>query len=259
MWKKHGVWCQCMLVLPVIMSLACILSWQTLTLQEDVYWSFLLLVSTIIQFCAAEHGDFGVTVDVWQRLQRHRLFVMSCIIATWTMASWPVHQHALAIPVYCTISYFASKRYALVLGIGTASAFLIGGPWALMLSHGLCHHYSDHFFSKLINTSLADIAIKKAYGLRALGIGLESVVLWCLRCWHRFPYTLRWTPLCIGIVVCAGSVLWVSVYIKDTRVSRNAIIKRRGHDIAASLTAASKCPVCQSCLSALDMESSFGS
>lgn len=259
MWKKHGVWCQCMLVLPVIMSLACTLSWQTLTLQEDVYWSFLLFVSTIIQFCAAEHGDFGVTVDVWQRLQRHRLFVTSCIIATWTMTSWPVHQHALAIPVYCAISHFASNRYALVLGIGILGAFLFGGPWALMLSHCLCHYYSDHFFSKLVGTSIADIAIKKAYGLRALGIVFESVVLWCLRCQHRFPYTLRWTPLCIGVVVCVGSVMWVSVYIKDTHVSRNAIIKRRGHGVAASLTAASKCPVCQSCLSALDMESSFGS
>lgn len=259
MWKKHGIWCQCMLVLPMIMSIASVLSWQILTLQEDAYWSMLLVVSTIIQFCAAEHGDFGVTVDVWQRLQRHRLFVMSCIMTTWSLTSWPVHQHALVILLYCAISHFASKYYAPILGVGAASAFLFGGPWVLMACACFCHHYSDHFFSILAGTSLASIGIKKAYGLRALGIVFESFALWCLRCEHRFPYTMRWTPICIGIIVCAGSVWWSSVHIQDTRVSHNAIIKRCGHGIAASLTAASACPICQSCLSALDMESSFAS
>ena len=54
------------------------------------------------------------------------------------------------------------------------------------------------------------------------------------------------------------SFFWCKYNVKETKISRNAIIRDQGHGMAASLTAAQKCNVCKKCLTALDMESSFG-
>lgn len=265
MWNKHGVWCQCALVIPSIMALASTMSWQAITLPTDLYWSTILCTTTILQFVAAEHGPFGATTDTWQRLNAHRAFIIQCVITTWSMNNWAVRTHTLTFAFFCALSFFAKnyQRYILVpvfvyrLVAVFADRAVLGGSWILVLLYWLAERSSEYFFQKSIQTSTADTPIKKAYGATVATIVLESAILWSLRCRHRFPHTFRWTPVWASVLCCVIVVAWCSFNIQDTKVSRNAIITQRGHNMAASLRAAKACPICQKCLTALDMESSF--
>lgn len=258
MLNKHGIWCQTSLVLPTIMSIASTLSCQQLTLHTDMYWSFLFWAVTCIDFMAAEHGPFGASVRLWQTLRKQSRFVIHCVMATWSMTQWPVYQHVCCLPIFWGTSILLQQHHSIVLFFAIIVSFLFGKPWVAMLLYWICESGSEYLFSRLKGSSLADLPIRNAYGYRALGILFKAMALWSLRCLYRFPYTFRWTPVCLGCI-CIGLVTgWASTHIQNTQVSRNAIVKRSGHDIAASIFAARKCPECQSCLTALDMESSFG-
>jgi hypothetical protein len=112
----------------------------------------------------------------------------------------------------------------------------------------------------LENKSMASPHMRSMYGAKASTIILESLCLWGLRCAHRFPYTMRWTPVWLSVIAIVGACAWCICFVKDTCVSRNAVFKCTNplHMPAASMVAAKACPDCQACLTALDMESSFG-
>ena len=259
MWNKHSIWTQCSLTLPLVMTLASILSLQMLTLWTDLYWSVCLCVSTAIQFIAAEHGVFLVTQDEWQKINVHRTFIIRCIIASMSILQWETYYQALNIIPFAIVSLVVSKHHRIVLALAVLFQLCIGpGPWILTSIYWITERLADYYFANTIKTSIADVRIKKAYGYTAVSTFFEGLVLWHLRCQHRFPYTLRWTPIVFGSFATCLAFLWASQNIKDTHVSRNAIIKRRGHNIAASLTAASACEICRGSLTSLDMESSFG-
>lgn len=258
MWKKHGVWCQCALTLPIVTAVASIFSCQSLTLYTDLYWSFVFSVSTCVQFLAAEHGPFGMDPHTWQVANEYRMFVVRCVIASWSVLKWRAQHHFVLLIPFCMLAFYLKKHHRIIMVPTAFYAFAFGGPWVLISAYFAVEKLCDHYFSKSIQTSTADMPIKKAYGCMAASIVLETLVLWSIRCKHRFPYTFRWSSLMMACAVCIVSVAWASVNIKDTCVSRNAIIKRRGHNIAASLIAAKACSICQTCLTSLDMESSFG-
>jgi len=260
MWNKHGVWCQGALVIPSVMALASTMSWQAITLPTDMYWSGILCATTILQFMAAEHGPFGAVSDTWQRLNTQRAFIIQCIVTSWSMNNWAVQTHTLAFAMFCALSFCAKdyKRYILVpVIVYRLVSVFVDRVGILVLLYWLAERSSEYYFEKSVQTSIADTPIKKAYGTTAATIVLESAILWSLRCRHRFPYTFRWTPIWASVLCCVTVVAWCSFNIQDTKVSRNAIITQRGHNMAASLSAAKACPICQKCLSALDMESSF--
>ena len=257
MWHKHAVWCQCVLSGTLVMAIASAFSWQTLTIYSDVYWTVIFCISTVVQFVAAEHGHWWLSIDQWQKMNVRRGFVFRCLIIAWTLTKWPVSVHAGLFPVYCAASLMLTNlQHFIIVPAVIYDVLFYSSPWMLMYT--LVTFWSEKYFSKTIQTSLADVHIKSAYAYKALGILFESIVMWSLRCRHRFPYTFRWTPIWVSLVVMSFAILWSKYYIKETKVSRNAIISAAGHGMAASLTAAENCPVCRKCLTSLDMESSFG-
>ena len=258
MYNKHAVWRQCASVIPIVMAVATTLSIQSITFSNDVYWSIIFWASTAIQFIAAEHGPFYFKTDTWQTLQQHRDFAIRCLITSWSLGGLDISQHLMLIPVFCVGSLFLRQYYNFTLlpAIVWNIAMFNVNPWIPV--YFVLTYLRESMFEQSIGTSIASPPLRQAYGLSAVVIVIESTILWSLRCQYRFPYTFRWTPFITSIIGCFVGLAWCSVLIKDTKVSRNAIIQKRGHGIAASLTAAENCPVCCKCLTSLDMEASFG-
>lgn len=258
MYKKHAVWCQCASVIPIVMAMATTFSIQTITFSNDIYWSIILWVSTVVQCIAFEHGPWYLTTDTWHRIQEHRDFVIRCTITAWSLGRLEISQHLMLIPIFCVSSLFLQQYYNFTLlpVILWNIASLNVKSWIPV--YFVLTYLRERMFEKSIGTSIASPPLRQAYGLSAVLIVLESLILWSLRCQYRFPYTFRWTPFIASVVGCFVASAWCSMFIQDTKVSRNAIIQKRGHGMAASLTAAEQCPVCCKCLTALDMEASFG-
>ena len=258
MYYKHAVWRQCASVIPIVMAMASTLSIQSITFSNDVYWATVIWVSSVIQFVAAEHGPLYFTIDTWQRLLVHRDFVIRCVITTWSLAQLDVSQHLMLIPFFCCAGLVLKQQTNVILLpviLWDLAVFNVR-PW-IPLYFALAQ-LRERCLEKMVGTSLACPPIRQAYGFSAATIVVESTVLWSLRCQHRFPYTFRWTPYIASILGCLAACAWCIFSIQNTRVSRNAIIQKRGHGMAASLDAAEGCPVCCKCLTSLDMESSFG-
>jgi len=257
MYYKHAVWRQCASVIPIVMATATTMSIQPITFSNDVYWTMVMWFSNTISFMAAEHGRLYFTSDTWQTLQQHRNFVIRCIITTWTLAQLDISQHFMLLPLFCCGSLIIQQHYNAILlpAILWDMAALNVKPFIPL--YFTLTHMREKMFEKTIGTSIASPPLRQAYGLSAATIVVESVIVWSIRCQHRFPYTFRWTPFIVSLVGCLVACMWCSVSIQNTRVSRNAIIQKRGHHMAASLTAAENCPICCKCLTSLDMESSF--
>lgn len=258
MYYKHAVWRQCASVIPILMAMATTLSIQPITFSNDVYWSIILCCSATIQFIAAEHGPFYFTTDTWQKLQQHRNFVIRCMMTTWSLAQFNISQHIMLIPFFCGCSLFLQKHYNFILLPVVLWDIVTINTKSWIPIYFVLTQLREMMFDKSVGTSIASPPIRQAYGLSAVLIVIESIILWSIRCQYRFPYTFRWTPFIASVIGCILASAWCSISIKDTKVSRNAIIQERGHGMAASLTAAEKCPVCCKCLTSLDMESSFG-
>ena len=258
MYNKHAIWCQCASVMPIVMAMATTLSIQSITFSNDVYWSIILCASTPIQMLAAEHGPLYLTTDTWQQLQQHRDFAIRCVITTWSLGRVGISHQLMLLPLFCCTSLVLRHYHhwtLLPVILWNIATFNVKSwiPVYFVLTY-----LRARMFEKSVGTSLASPPLRQAYGLSAVLIVIESTILWSLRCQYRFPYTFRWTPFIVSIIGCLVASVWCSISIQDTKVSRNAIIQKRGHGMAASLTAAENCPVCCKCLTSLDMESSFG-
>lgn len=258
MWHRHAVWCQCALTMPAIITLASAMSVQGLTWDIDMYWTLLLGANTFVQFVAAEHGKLKWGPEIWQRVDAQRHVVLSAALLLWYCTHWPVYVHMLADSFFVIASI---QVWAWGLEISCAVATIVTicvNLWTPLPAYCACLYLTNMYFEQSIQTSSAGIPIRMAYGAKAARILLETVLIWSVRCTHRFPHTIRWTPIMVGILAIALAGLWCMNRVKPTKVSRNAVIVSKGHGLAASLQAAYECPVCQSCLTSLDMEASFG-
>lgn len=258
MYQKHAIWRQCACVIPITMATAITLSIQGMTFSNDLYWSIVMCMSSIIQFVSAEHGHFYFTIDTWQKLQQHRDFVIRCIITTWSLAQIDISKHFTLIVCFGLSSLVVQKYHNFVLVPTILNDLMTLNTKSLVPLYFSMTCLREWSFEKSVGTSIADQPIRQAYGCSAIVVAIESTILWSLRCQYRFPYTFRWMSFIVSILSCVCACLWCSIFVKNTKVSRNAIIQRLGHHMAASLTAAEACPVCCKCLTSLDMESSFG-
>lgn len=257
MWRKHAVWTQCALTMPMIMSIATCMSWQHITLWDDMYWSVIFMISTAIQFCAAEHGDLVITVDTWHAVQKYRTFVVYCIIASWTMLQLETrYQFGLVLP-FVVLSIYAHKHHRIILIVAIIAQLAYSGPWIWTMATLYAEYMAEHNFSKSIQGRHASIWMRKAYACIALTVLLEALTLWSIRCQYRFPYTFRWAPIVASAICLPGVITWTNANIKDTEVSQDVTVKSQKHRVAASITAAKQCESCRACLTSLDMESSF--
>lgn len=260
MWNKFAVWCQCALVMPATMALASVMSVQSMTWSHDIYWSLFLGIRCTVQFISAEHASLIVDADAWQRFDHIQTLVVIGCIYVWHLTQWPLHWHVASLLLFITILSVVPRRpptkFQALLPITAYRVLYV--PTTPLVPLVLARFMEERALVKSVGTSTADNALREVYAAKSAGILFESVCLWSIRCGHRFPYTMRWTPVSVSVLGVLLACAWCHCCVRDTHCSRNAIIRRRGHGIAASLTAARACTTCNACLSALDMESSFG-
>lgn len=252
MYLKHGVWCQCASVFTFVLAASSVLSLQHLTLTVDVYWSLVLLVVASLHFILAEHAPvFGFFTETWFKLHPDSM-VHACLFG-WSLMRWQPTAGYVGLAVVASALLYRKPVHVLV--VACATRFVLTWDACLLTMLALLATYYRR--PDVRNKSIASREQKQRFLIKSTQILLQSVALWLLRCEHRFPHVVRWTPIISGLVGIGVAAVWCHFNVAVTRVSRNAIIVDVGHGMAASLKAAEACPVCSRHLTALDMESSF--
>ena len=272
MFNKHGIWRQCAIALKIVMAVGSVVSIHWESLGSDIPWSFFFIFMTAVHFFTAEHRTVrGVTPDVWCKLTIRLDYTIQCLVALWILAR-PFTEHAwllwfLGVAASSHPWAFAAHKHHVrhilpaSLVIYTVVMFPDVEIYTVLWAAIYCalRHVRAIKRVQLPSTSHACATIRQLAGLDATMHVVEALLLWYLRCAHRFPYAFRWSPVLTGCVAVAGACLWAHVNTRDTVVSRNSIIQSlpEHHFIATSLAAAKKCDICIQHLTSLDMESSF--
>lgn len=247
MYDKHATWCQCALAFDTIFTVSIWSSFQIESWLIDIGWGTFFATTLLIRFCAAEHAPFfDIAVDNWVQMDT---FVTSCVIAC--LVAFTVHPWLAIVPP--VMEQTLHIRSVTLLPVITC--LLWYEPPLLLLT--ACYTFTKLYQPDIIGQSMASAVQKQRFALQALAIVAESILLWHLRCSHRFPYILRWKPISTGLAACVVSIVYCHYYVATTSVSHNSIITKKGHGITASFIAAKQCPVCVGVLTSLDMESSF--
>jgi len=256
MYNKHAVWCQCVLVGMFVLSAASLLSIQNITLSADIYWSCVLLVTSVIQFIVAEHAPVaGISIDKWMIIGRIQKATIYVIMLTWSIVAWEESWIQWAhVPVGVVSGILLKKPWYILTFVTLGRAMLTWDATLVVITILLALNWKP---SKVINKSIASKQHRQNIAIKAVSLLLEAVVLWLMRCEHRFPHVIRWRPLAAAGISMAIAALWCEYNVMDTIGDDRVIIVRTGHGIAASLRAARGCPVCTKCLTSLDMESTL--
>lgn len=252
MYNKHAVWCQCAVVFACVLAASSGLSIQYLTVGVDIYWSIVLTILAALHFILAEHAPvFGISTQRWMKW--HPSAMAHAILLVWSTSRWQTTVAWLHLPFL--VGALRLKQADMVLAC--ACLVRVVFVWDVCLFVMLLLLAVGQYRPKLINKSIASREQKQRFMVKSVQIFLQSVALWYIRCEHRFPHVVRKTPLVAGFVCVVGAIMYCHFFVAPTKVSHNTIIVGRGHGMAASLTAAQKCPICRQHLTALDMESSF--
>ena len=256
MYQKHAVWCQCVIMGIFILTVASILSIQSITAKTDIYWSVVFLLTSTTEFIVAEHAPVGhISTQTWVKIGIAQKTVVYAIILTWSIysgeQSWIQWVH---IPV-AAIGGILVQQPLPVLIAATITRMATSHDASLLLLVLLLALQAKR--PNIINKSMASKEQKQRFAIKAMAILLETLILWFIRCEHRFPNVVRWKPLGAAALAIIVAATWCEYNVMDTIQSANSIIVGRGHGMAASLRAAQECPVCFKQLTSLDMESSF--
>lgn len=255
---KQAIWCQCATVFHITLTAACISSLQRMTVVMDVYWFVYFAVATIIRFASAEHATIlGIPPDTWLRGERILTNVIASTVILWSVFHWSVFNYiAATLVMSVAFSYVSPLAVSIIVVVWMSTTTTYSILFVIIL-WALSQRWTDHWFHNSIGKSIASDELRCAYLGKTTIIITEALLLWYIRCLHRFPHTFRWHPVLFGSLMVLLACIYCHLNVKRTHVSRNAVIKRVGHGMAASLTAAKACPVCKTCLTQLDMESSF--
>ena len=254
MWNKHAVWCQCALVVLTTMTLASIFSIQSLTVGQDIFWSVLFTVTSLLRFGVAEHRAFGgMSMETIVRLSNQwSLLIDGVIIASvlTTFTSWTIASTLIGIYLGALTPY----------GDHTVALALVRWPdtlSVLVLLRIVSRQATLHQKRRMVGTSVADVSIKRMTLGRTCSILIEAGILWHLRCYHRFPHVYRYRPILFCLLNLAIALCWCQRYVSETTVSHRAIIQKMGHGVTPSLNAIKQCPVCKDSVTSLDIEDAF--
>ena len=268
MLDKHGIWSQCAIVLKIIMAISCFVSIHWDSVFSDIAWSLFFSITSIIQFYAEEHRTFqNISPEKWCQYAIRIDYSIQCIISTWIIFNTFMGEWLWAVIIILSINpwtlqlYKHHKQYIVPTGI-ILYIVLYDYSYNIVfttLLYTIATFLYSNEYKHLINTSHACFNIKRVAAYKTISYTIEAVILWQIRCFYRFPYAFRWSPLIVGIILAFLAAIWCNMFIKNTAVSRNSIIKKLppSHFIAFSLNSASKCSICVECLTSLDMESSF--
>jgi len=258
MLNHQAIWCQCASVLHIVFALTCLASFQSSFIGMNILWCFLFGCSGLVHFICGEHGPaFGISVEKWLKAE---IFMEHLNVATIFVWNIPIDSFITRVIASVVIAILQKKiknvyswSFISLCAFINVPMFYKCVPIAFCVSKLL----SDYYFRKINQKSMRSNELKLAYMCYAIYIMSEALMLWHLRCFHRFPGTIRWKSIIMGLFSIMMSSLYGYNYCLSTKLSSNAIIIHGGHRMAASLTAAKKCPVCKRHLQTLDMESSF--
>ena len=95
--QKHAIWCQCVTIFHVAITLACISSFQNITKGPDIFWSTVCIINTIVLFVEAEHAPIVFTTDTWQTINNYREKIIWAVFATFNGPKNPLIYQCFAI------------------------------------------------------------------------------------------------------------------------------------------------------------------
>ena len=256
---RQSIWCQCATIVHVTLMMGCGGSIQRMSLDMDISASVVFMVTSVIHFCSAEHVDTGpITAVVWSKMEKKlEMFILAIVF----ICALPIQSHVyLAVFIGIVSIVFDYTPFVVTYPI-VALTVIYSAPTVMIpmaIVWPLAKIRYEQCFQEINETPFSGNQLKMAYAWKAVFIFTEAFLLWHLRCSRRFPGTFRWRPI---IVACLSSIVgcvYCTCYRLPTNVSPNTIIVSSGHQMAASLTAATKCSHCKQHLRSLDMESMFG-
>jgi len=240
MYDKHAVWSQCSAIMYFVLGFSIFSS--SMILSHDSLWGVLFISVGLVRFCHAEHAPmFGLSPHRWVFINKKTSGFIIGLVG-WRTLWWYVLPVCVAIP----------HRTELLLPAFVLLQFL-GGTFDLTPVYALAKNIKI----PIVGKSMASKEQKMRFAQFSIQYILEALILWNYRCSQRFPFTFRTKPVLCSLLGIGLAVVYCHFYVSPTKVSRNSIITKRGHGVAASLTAARACEICASTLTSLDMESSF--
>lgn len=255
MYNKQSVWCQIASVFTAVLAMSAFFSVQYLTLTQDIYWGVVLGLTSFFRFAVGEHRRLcGISTDqlvlgatVWTNILH--ILVLNSLYMNCTPRHFPV-----VVGLGVATSLAPKVRPVLVLSL---LRYPDGLTLLLLGTMG-----ADHAFRRAMASTVGrpqnSVQLKQATAVQSVSIVLEALLLWHLRCQHRFPYQYRWSPILCSAVLTGSAALWCHWYLSPTRTTERSIVKRIGHGLAPSFNAIQSCPTCAACLTCLDIEEVYG-
>jgi len=258
MLSRQAIWCQCASVLHIVFALTCMVSFQSSFIEMNILWCFLFGSSGLVHFICGEHGPaFGISIDKWLRIEKYLEYVSVASLFLWNIS---IESFFTRITLTCVLALALSKIKNIYSWPFVSLWVFIYVPntfKCVPIIFCTSKLFSEYYFKNIYQKSSKSTELKLAYACHAIYIMSEALMLWQLRCMHRFPGTIRWKSVIMGLMSVFASCLYGYYYCLPTILSSNAIVISGGHRMAASLVAAQKCPICKRYLQTLDMESSF--
>lgn len=251
MFNKPAVWCQIASVFTGVLALSAFFSVQQMTLSQDIYWSVVLGLTGFFRGAVGEHRRlWGISIhqlvvgaDVWTNILN--ILILNGLY----MDCMPRYFPGVAV-VGVAVYWVPQARPVLALSLlryPDGLTLLLLGKMALDYSLRLV-------VASTVGKTHNSIHLKQATAIRTVAILLEALLLWHLRCQHRFPYRYRWSPVFCSALLTSCVVLWCHWYIAPTLTEARSIVKQTGHGLTPSFNAIQNCPTCAACLTCLDIE-----
>ena len=255
MFNKQACWCQIASVFTAVLALSAFFSIQHLTLTQDIYWSIVLGLTSFFRFAVGAHSRlWGISIEhlvygatVWTHILH--ILMLNGLYMNCTPQHFPV-----VVGLGMVVSLVPNVRPVLALS-------LLRYPDGLTLLF-LCTMGVDLAFRRTMASTVGrpqnSVQLKQATAVQAVSILLEALLLWHLRCQHRFPYQYRWSPVLCSAVLTSSVALGCHWYLPPTLTTERSIVKRVGHGLTPSFNAIRSCPTCAACLTCLDIEEVYG-
>lgn len=251
MFNKQAVWCQIASIFTAILALSAIFSVQHMTFSQDIYWSFVLGLTSFFRFTVGEHRClWGISIDhltigaeVWSNILH--ILILNGLYMNCSPKHFPVVA-VLGVAMYTVpktrpLSALALLRYP-------------DGLTLLLLCKAGLDLTGHHILASTVGRPQNSLQLKQATATRAMAIVMEALLLWHLRCQHRFPYQFRWSPVLCSLLLTLVAIYWCHLYTAPTLTTDRSLIKQVGHGLSPSFNAMSSCPTCAACLTCLDVE-----
>ena len=253
MFNKQAVWIQIALTGHLTFVLSCILSIQGMSLKQDLIWSLIFTVTSIIPCIVAEHGFYNINIDTMVTISHYIDSTTDILVVIGSQITINWFNICLITIVGISKQKLPVKytRWFLLVGLIHGYSFLS----VLILCRLLLQYKQLTFLNQCITNTHATIFLKKSVGCKTLNILVEGYILWQMRCLHRFPHRLRYTPLCFAFISICSAIVYCYYYIADTKTSQKSVIQEiTDHGIHPSYNAILQCESCKKCLTNIDVE-----